>query len=355
MDVEDYLKKRAVKINTTIKEYLNEANSPRYLGRLLGRSGYEYDADAIKKSVIDPANYMLELGGKRWRPILMLEIIEALGKNPDDYIEFSMIPEIVHNATLLHDDIEDNSKMRRGSEAVHVKYGIDVATNLGDFMFFFPMVAVIDSPKLSEEVKTRALRIHQRYCLKVSVGQAIDIAWHRGLVDPMQVTETKYMQMVDAKTGVLSAMAAELGGAIGEGDDRMVAALGKFGSTLGVAFQIQDDLLNVTESRLAKSKGGVGEDITEGKITLLVIRTLERASEADRKRLVAILKAHTSDRSEISEAISIIDKYGAKDYAKELASRLVSEVWKELDALLPESEAKGRIKEISEFLIGRNI
>jgi geranylgeranyl diphosphate synthase type I len=114
-------------------------------------------------------------------------------------------------------------------------------------------------------------------------------------------------------------------------------------------------VLNITESRLAKGKGGVGDDIKEGKITLLVIRTLERANEHDRAKLVEILKSHTDDRGKISEAISIIDRYGAKEYAKELSARLVSGAWKELDALLPQSEAKDRIRQISEFLIGRNI
>ncbi len=355
MEIEEYIKNRAVKISAMIKEYLNDADSPRYLGKMLGRSGYEYDTDAIRRSIIDPASYLLGLGGKRWRPVLMLEVLEALGKNPDDYTEFSIIPEIVHNATLIHDDIEDNSNMRRGAEAVHVKYGMDVAVNLGDFMFYFPIVAVIDSAKLSRETKMKMLGIYQKDCLKVTVGQAIDIAWHRALIDPMQVSESKYLQMVNAKTGVLSSMAAKLGGAIGEADDKTIAALGKFGSSLGVAFQIEDDMLNITESKLAENKGGVGDDIHEGKITILVIHALERADESDKKRLIEILKSHTKDRGEIAEAISIINKYGSKEYAEELSIRLVANAWKELDTLLPESKAKDRIKQISEFLIGRTI
>ncbi|VVB77406.1 Short chain isoprenyl diphosphate synthase [uncultured archaeon] len=355
MDMEEYLEKRAKKINETIKEYLNDTNSQRYLGKLLGRSGYEYDSEAITKGIIDPANYLLDLGGKRWRPILMLEVLEAFGKNPDDYAEFSIIPEIVHNGTLIHDDIEDNSNTRRGAPAIHVKYGIDVALNLGDFMFYFPMVAVLDSKKLSQETKMKMLTIYQKDMLKISVGQAIDIAWHRNLVDPMSVNEGKYMQMVDAKTGVLSSMAAELGGAIGGADDKTIAALGKFGSSIGIAFQLEDDLLNITKSRLAEKKGGVGDDIQEGKVTMLVIYTLEHSAEADRKRLIQILKSHTDNKEEIAEAIAIIDKYGAKDYTKALAQRLVSDAWKALDQLLPDSEAKKRIKAISEFLVGRTI
>ena len=114
-------------------------------------------------------------------------------------------------------------------------------------------------------------------------------------------------------------------------------------------------MLNITESKLAENKGGVGDDIHEGKITILVIHALERADESDKKRLIEILKSHTKDRGEIAEAISIINKYGSKEYAEELSIRLVANAWKELDTLLPESKAKDRIKQISEFLIGRTI
>lgn len=352
-EIEGYLKSQAARIDSVIKEYLNDTNSQRYLGKLLGRSGYEYDSEAVTKGIIEPANYLLGLGGKRWRPILMLEVMEALGKNPNDYIEFSIIPEVVHTGTLIHDDIEDGTAMRRGAEAVHVKYGTDVALNLGDFMFYFPMVAVMDSSKLSQDVKMKMLGIYQKDMLKVSVGQAIDIAWHRNLVDPAHITENKYLQMVDAKTGVLSSMAAEMGGAIGGADDATVAALNRFGSAVGVAFQLEDDLLNITESKISDNKGGVGDDIKEGKITLLVIHTLEHTDDREGKRLLQILKSHTEDRREIGEAIAIIDRYDAKAYTREMSQAIISDAWTALGNLLPESEAKGRIKSMCEFLIGR--
>lgn len=157
-DFESYLKVRAEFINTKIKEYLQVRSSDKYIETLLGKALYKYNNEAITESVLKPAWYLLELGGKRWRPVLMLLIIEALGKNPDDYVEFSVIPEVVHNATLVHDDIEDSSETRRGSPSVHMKYGIDVALNLGDFLFYFPVVALLDSKKLSMETKNRMLR-----------------------------------------------------------------------------------------------------------------------------------------------------------------------------------------------------
>ncbi|MGD0511481.1 MAG: polyprenyl synthetase family protein, partial [Candidatus Micrarchaeaceae archaeon] len=136
---------------------------------------------------------------------------------------------------------------------------------------------------------------------------------------------------------------------------KTVQALGNFGSSIGVAFQLQDDLLNVTESGVSESKGGEGDDITEGKITMLVIYTLARANDQDKNRLVEILKMHTTDRALIKEAIGILSKYGAHEYAKGLEEKLVKDAWKNVDAVLPDSAAKEKLKSLAEFLINRSI
>lgn len=351
----EYIKRRGAEIDKQIGEYLTDTASVRYLGSLLGRSGYEYDPKAISKAVIEPASYLLELGGKRWRPILMLTIIDALGKDSNNYTEFSIIPEVIHNGTLIHDDIEDNSTMRRGAQAVHKKYGIDVGLNLGDFMFFFPVVALLDSKKLTSESKMKILEIYQREMLKLSIGQATDIAWHRSLVDPYNVSESQYLQMAYSKTGVLAGMAAKIGGVLGGADDKTIEALGRFGASIGVAFQLQDDLLNITESGVAEGKGGRGEDITEGKITMLVIHALSEANEKERKRLKEILVMHTKDKRLISEAIAIIGRCDSEEYTKNLEEKLVREAWKNVERLLPDSESKNILKSIAEFLINRSI
>jgi geranylgeranyl pyrophosphate synthase len=122
-----------------------------------------------------------------------------------------------------------------------------------------------------------------------------------------------------------------------------------------VAFQLQDDLLNITESSVAESKGGTGDDITEGKITLMVVYTLSKASEVDRKRLRKILGMHTRNRKLISEAIAIIAKYGAEEYTKTLEGSIVKKAWVDVDKLLPDSDSKKRLKAMAEFLINRSL
>lgn len=353
-DFESYLKERAEFINTKIREYLEVRSSDQYIETLLGKALYKYNNEAITESVLKPAWYLLGLGGKRWRPILMLLIIEALGKNPDEYIEFAIIPEVVHNATLVHDDIEDDSRTRRGAPAVHIKYGIDVALNLGDFLFYFPVVALLDSKKLSTEVKNKVLSIYVREMLRVTTGQATDIAWHRSMVDPSGITKDNYLEMVYDKTGVLASMACQIAGALCGADDRTIGELGLFGATIGVAFQLQDDVLNLYESRVSHSKGGIGDDITEGKITMLVIHALQNSDEKGRQRLLEILKMHTRDKALINEAIAIITKCKAREYSEKLQEKIVKEAWGRIDKKLPESDAKDRLSQLAEFLIERN-
>jgi len=134
-----------------------------------------------------------------------------------------------------------------------------------------------------------------------------------------------------------------------------VKKLGCFAESIGVAFQMQDDVLDLTGNEFAEKKGGVGQDITEGKRTLMVIHTMKKANNADRKRLIQILNMHTSDQTLRDEAIALMQKYGAIEYVKRTAARIVEESWKEVDEHLPSSEAKEKLKAFAEFLIKRNI
>ncbi len=355
-DIQAHLKIWAAKCDEQLNEYLKNFSNQDKIDALLGnKTDYDYDIEAIQKGTLDPITYMLGLGGKRWRPVLMLDIISALGKDPDKYVKFSIIPEIIHNATLLHDDAEDNSAKRRGADAVHVKYGIDVAINTGALMYYMAPLFIFNEKDIDKDMAFSIIRIYQREMMRVHIGQSIDIAWHRALVDPFGVTERQYLQMVMSKTGVLARMAAMLGGVIGGADAGLTEALGRFGASIGVAFQIKDDLLNITPSQLADKKGGVGDDISEGKITLMVIKTFSVANAEDRTRLKEILTMHTKDWKLIDEAISIIDKYGAKEYCVKKAREITDAAWVKVDKLLPESDGKANLKKLSDFLINRDV
>jgi geranylgeranyl pyrophosphate synthase len=150
-------------------------------------------------------------------------------------------------------------------------------------------------------------------------------------------------------------MAAKISAVLAGANKDLVEKLGRFAESIGVAFQMQDDVLDLTGKEFAEKKGGVGQDITEGKRTLMVIHTLKNAKSADRKRLIQILNMHTSDQALRDEAVALMRKYNAIEHVKRTAAQTVEESWKEVDKLLPKSEAKEKLKAFAEFLIKRTI
>jgi geranylgeranyl pyrophosphate synthase len=183
----------------------------------------------------------------------------------------------------------------------------------------------------------------------------MDIAWHRGLANADKIDEKDYLQMCAYKTGTLARMAAKIAAVLADANAELVEKLGRFAESIGVAFQIQDDVLDLKGTDFAEKKGGRGKDVTEGKRSLVVIHTLEFANVQDKRRLVEILNMHTSDQKLINEAIKIMEKYGSVDYAKQYANRMVEKSWREIEKLLPASDAKQKLNDFAKFLIERKI
>jgi geranylgeranyl pyrophosphate synthase len=190
--------------------------------------------------------------------------------------------------------------------------------------------------------------------INLSMGQAMDISWHRGIANADTLREEDYLQMCAYKTGTLARMSAKIAAVVAGADKPLVEKLGRFAESIGVAFQMQDDILDITAEEFARKKGGFGQDITEGKRSLMVIYTLQKANVADRKRLIQILDMHTSDQALRDEAIALMHKYNAVEHVKLTAERIVEGSWVEAEKLLPSPQAKEKLKEFAEFLIKRN-
>jgi len=259
---------------------------------------------------------------------------------------------VVHN-TLMNDDVEDDSAARRGKPCTHKIFGIDTAVNTGTIMYFWPMAKIMnDDFKLGDKKRLAIYDLFVREMIRVSSGQAWDIAWHHGGFTP---NEKQYLNMCLGKTGVLTRFACQLGSIVGGASKKQYDALGEFGQIVGVGFQIQDDILELTEKDFKAGKGSIGGDIHEGKRTLIVIRTLEVATEVDKKRLVEILDKHTTDEVEIQEALNIINKYDGIDYSRKVAEKMVVNAWKKADKVLKESNSKIMLKKFAEYLVNRKI
>jgi geranylgeranyl pyrophosphate synthase len=355
LDVDRFLEEKAPLIDKAIEKYIPRKFSKTSVLFKINPPAFSYNLEPLNKAIAEPIWDMLDRGGKRWRPALFLLICETLGKNEDYCLDFSIIPEVIHNGTLVIDDIEDSSEMRRGKPCTYKIYQIDIAVNAGNAMYYLPLLPLMaKKAKLSTEVQRDIYEVYVQEMINLSMGQAMDIAWHHGIANADELQEEDYLQMCAYKTGTLARMAAKIAAVLAGADKPLVEKLGRFAESIGVAFQMQDDILDLTNTEFGKKKGGVGQDITEGKRSLLVIYTLKKANPSDRKRLIEILNMHTPDQKLRDEAIALIQKYGAFNHVKLAAERMVAESWSEAEKLLPTPEAKEKLKEFAEFLIKRN-
>jgi geranylgeranyl pyrophosphate synthase len=355
LDVGKFLKKTAFTIDKAIEKYIPRTLSKDAVVFRVNRPRYAYNLEALNKTVSDPVWEFLDRGGKRWRPALFLLIVEAMGKNPEDFVDFAILPEVVHNGTLMVDDIEDSSKYRRGKPCTYKIYGIDIAINAGNSMYYLPLLPLMEhDEKISKQKICKVFEVYAQEMINLSLGQAMDIAWHRSMANADKIDEREYLQMCAYKTGTLARMAARIAAVLAGANNELVGKIGHFAESIGIAFQMQDDVMDLS-SEFAEKKGGRGLDITEGKRSLAVIHTLKVASAKDAKRLIDILNMHTPDQQLRDEAIGIMEKNGSVDYVRDSARKIVRESWRDVEKLLPASKAKGKLKAFAEFLIERKI
>lgn len=283
----------------------------------------------------------------------MLLISEALGKSAEDVKDFVVLCEVIHNGTLVIDDIEDASEVRRGGPCLHLMFGVDVAVNAGNAMYYLPTVVMRElRGKLPAETLISAYEIYCREMLNLHFGQGYDIWWHNGKKNP---SPDEYLQMCAYKTGTLARLSAKLASLLAGASSEQVEAIGKFAETIGVAFQIQDDILNIVPGKVARTKGQLGEDIHEGKRTLMVLHCLETASEEKAKRLEEILNSHPEDQAIIDEAIDIIKENGSIEFAQQRGRDLIKSAWEDVAGVLDDSPAKDKLKAFADFLMERDV
>jgi len=357
LNIEKLLEEKAVLIDKAIEKYVPRIFTKDALIFKISTPKYAHNLEALNKAISEPIWEFLDRGGKRWRPTLFLLICEALGKNPSDYVDFAIIPEVVHNGTLMVDDLEDESELRRKKPCTYILYGIDIAVNAGNAMYYLPLLPLMENrKKISAQKLAKIYEIYVQEMINLSLGQAMDIAWHKGLANADEIDEKDYLQMCAYKTGTLARMAAKIAAVLVDADEQLVEKLGYFAESIGVAFQMQDDILDLTSTDLfAEQKGGIGKDITEGKRTLMVIHTLKVTETKEKKRLIQILNMHTADCKLKEEAIAIMKRSGSLDYAKNYAAKIVRESWREVDKLLVASDAKERLNVFAQFLIERKL
>jgi len=289
------------------------------------------------------AVHLPQQGGKRMRPFMVVKSCEAVGGKPGDAMAAATAIELLHNFTLVHDDIMDNDLLRRGVPTVQTLYGTPVAILAGDLLFAESLNVMLTSDGDPEKVR-RAASALTRATITLSEGQHMDMNFEAR----SDVAEEEYLEMVYKKTAALFQAAGEMGAILGGGGEREIRLLGNFGMNMGIGFQIFDDYLGVTSSEEVLGKS-VGNDIREGKKTLIAIKSLETPA---RGRMLKLLgKKDASDR-EIGDLFKAIRDAGVLDYVYGKAEGHIRRAKASLMGL-PQSGARSQLLELADYAIKR--
>lgn len=285
--------------------------------------------------------YLIQSGGKRIRPLTVLLSAKACGAHGTAPIEMAAIIEFIHTATLLHDDVVDESQMRRGKLTANRVWDNASAVLVGDFLYsraFEMMVALGSMPAMAIMAETTN---------KISEGEVMQLT-HRLQPD---INEAQYLQVIYLKTAKLFEAAAQLGALLGEQSQEIIQAMKCYGKHLGMAFQLMDDLLDYQATNEGWGKN-IGTDLAEGKATLPLIYAISHSPAAQATYLrEAVQAGRISDLSLVQEAIMTT---GAVDYVIQVAHEEVRRAIKQLD-VLPASEARDALTSLAKFAISRGI
>ena len=307
------------------------------------------DNSDINKYLYAPLSEFTKNSGKMHRPVICLLACEAVGGNHKDAITSAAAIEHFHSACLIHDDIADKALTRRGMPAMYLEQGVGIAVNIGDLALSLVNGPVIDDDCLDDTTKVAVVSELLTMTRRTIEGQALDIGWARdGRYD---IAIQDYLTMATRKTAFYSgAVPLAIGAMVGGGSDEEISALRKFGLDTGLAFQIQDDILNLIGSEEAVKKD-FRNDITEGKRTLMVVHALENSTESD--RLKEILELNTAQESLKSEAVEIMIASGSIKFARDYAEKLCVQSIVEMEAVIKPSVTRGALSSMANWFVSR--
>jgi geranylgeranyl diphosphate synthase type II len=312
----------------------------------------------------EPRRYLYDLlsdypqrGGKMMRPSMCIAAARMFGAPLENAMNTAVAIEMLHNALLIHDDIEDGSEKRRGRPTLHLLHGVPLALNAGDTLTLLSLQPLLDNRlRIGERLALRIIEEAERMARESAEGQAIELGWRR--YNTTEIGDADYLEMVLKKTCWLATIfPIRVGALIGSHDSVDLSPFLRYGFFLGAAFQIQDDLLNlVADEGYGKELNG---DLWEGKRTLMLIHTIGESTSRERERLSQILRRPREERklSEVGWMRKLIDKYESIQYARKIAQGLAGAALHEyslLSAGLPDSRDKAFLERIVTWVIERN-
>jgi geranylgeranyl diphosphate synthase type II len=316
----------------------------RWIEQEIGRGKY----GKTPKSLYEPIRYIMRIGGKRLRPMLMLFGYSLFKDNPKEVVKYAVAVEAFHNFTLMHDDIMDKAPIRRGKPTVHKKWNVNTAILSGDVM----LVKVYDMfTDLDPILLPRVLKAFNQCAAEVCEGQQLDMEFEH----QQKVSEREYINMIRLKTSVLIGFSLELGGILAGASEADCRGLRAFGINIGIGFQLQDDYLDAyaDPTKFGKQVGG---DIIANKKTFLLIKALEAASGTDKRELAKWLSATRFKKQEKVERVkTIYDHLGIAKLTGRATNLYFKKGFSDLQKLSCGADRAVGLRQFAENLISRQV
>ena len=327
MKVSNSIKKNAEFVNKFLKKELN--GDPKQL----------YDA----------ASHLIIHGGKRLRPYLVLKSCQMLGGKQSDAISAASAVEMIHNFTLVHDDIMDNDEMRHGVTTTHKKFDIPLAILAGDVLYSKAYNTISSKSKLSSNYTTELVSKLSKACIKICEGQVDDIKFAENEKIP---TEKEYVKMIEKKTAVLFEVSCAMGAICAKRKQKDVKNLSAFGRNLGIAFQITDDLIGIIgDSKITKKP--VGNDIREGKKSLPIILAIKKARGQNRTKIMRVFGNSGASKQQINLAVNVIRSLGVEKEVRNIALKYAQRAEKSISSYT--GSAKNEMAGLLNFVTKRSL
>jgi len=346
------LKKRGAFFDKLIKNEVENFFTEKNLKKMTGMPHAPGTGLYIDKSLTIPLADFFDRQSKKLRPVFGQWLTEALGGTAKNRERFFILPEILHSASLIIDDIEDSATKRRNKPALHLLYGVDIAVNAANALYFLPFHTINHSNLLNEE-KIKAANILSEAMQRIHIGQALDILWHKA--PELLITPEQYLQMVKLKTSSFFRAESRLAFLFSKKEKALEQKWDSISENLGIAFQIMDDVLDLTLTMDEQHKFGkdFSQDIAEGKKTLVIIDAMSKASSNDKKRMIEILKSHSYENRLREEILGLLSKYNAIENTKIFVTRLAKKIKKDISTSLENGTSKSLLQKYCDFMIER--
>jgi len=295
------------------------------------------------------AAYLIVNGGKRLRPFMVLKSCEVLGGKNGMALPIASAVEMIHNFTLVHDDIMDNDEMRHGVPTVHKKFDMPIAILAGDVLQSKAYEIISSNQKMPEKISNQIVKKLSKACVEICEGQLLDIGMAQSSKIP---SKHEYIEMISKKTAVLFEVSCAIGALCAQTKTKDVSNLSSFGKNLGIAFQITDDLIGVLgDTKITKKP--VGNDLREGKKSLPILLAINKAKGKEKEIIRKVFGNPRATKNEISQAVKVIRSLGIEEMVRGQALKYAEKSKKSLNKY--SNSAKNELVSLLDFVVKRSL